>query len=138
MILEAKHAQTRLTFEETKRAIQTMPAKDYQQFLTELVMGEELAEGSYEAVVSEGDTKRITQAFVKELNARLKEKGVSLSYSDKTAKLAKIAGGMILRGEDIEENLSIDSLLRMEKETLVSEAMNSLFPESQGARERKE
>lgn len=131
-ILEAKHAQTRLAFETTKDAIKTMPAKDYQQFITELVMGEELAEGSYEEVISERDTKRITQAFIEELNARLKEKGVVLSYSGKTA---KIAGGIILRGEDIEENLSIDSLLRMEKETLVSEAMSSLFPET---RERED
>jgi len=138
-ILETKHAQTRLAFERTKDAIKTMPPKDYQQFITELVMGEELAEGNYEVVVSEGDTKRITQAFVKKLSARLKEKGVALSYSGKTAKTAKIAGGIILRGEDIEENLSIDSLLRMEKETLVSEAMSSLFPETrEGEDERSE
>jgi len=124
-VLETKHSQAAVIFENIRETVLTMSAREYQEFITGLVMKEELSKGNYELVISERDTDRITPEFVKELNAKLKEKGASLSFSGNTA---KIAGGVILKAADVEENLSIDSLLRMRKDTLVQEAMASLFP----------
>jgi vacuolar-type H+-ATPase subunit E/Vma4 len=126
-ILEAKHQQTEEVFQELKTFIGAMAPREYQELLVRLVLREELRPGDYELVVAEKDSGRINDQFVDMLNGVLNGKDVRLEFKGGTA---RIDGGLILKGQDLEENLSIDSLLRMRREELVQVAMEVLFPGS--------
>ena len=126
-ILEAKHQQTEEVFQELKTFIGAMAPREYQELLVRLVLREELRPGDYELVVAEKDAGRVNPQFAEMLGGVLNENGVRLEFKGGTA---RIGGGIILKGKDLEENLSIDSLLRMRREELVQVAMEVLFPGS--------
>ncbi len=133
-VLETKYRETQMVFDELARTLQEMPISEYQTFLARLVQWADLPSGDYEILVSEHDSQRLDPSFLSGLGDLLTAKGIRLEYKGGTT---RIKGGLVLKGKEMEENLSIESLLRMHREELVSLVMGSLFSEAGPGRQEE-
>jgi len=131
-ILKEKHRLVAEVFKKTKENLKKMGKKDYQDFLLSLIARADLTKGKYEILVAQHDLERVGKDFVEKANIFLKKRGVELVFKGRTL---NIDGGLILKSKEIEENLSIEALLKMEKEEIVQKMMKSLFQSDEGEQE---
>ena len=122
-ILSAKQEMVSKAFDRAEEMIVELPAKEYEAFLTKLVV-ESANTGKEEVVFNERDkkhAKKVVDAANKQLSANGMEGG--LTVADRTA---DIAGGVLLSEGGIEVNCTLELLMdvcRNEMSSQVAEAM---------------
>ena len=124
-VLEAKQEALGEAFRAALERLSQLEDATYLKLRKEAITAHAVG-GDEELLVNAADKKRITCEFLKDLNEQLKKQGLegTVALADETV---AIAGGCILRGEDMEVNASFDALLKTLREELEPEIAGHLF-----------
>lgn len=131
-LLTAKEQLLEEVFREASVAFRTLPVDKYRSWLKAVVLGS-VVSGKEELVASLHDRELLAGGLLEELNGelRLKGKTAELSLAEETAPFDR---GVILRGEKVETNLSLEAVLQRLRQESEEEVSRILF----GEREDKE
>ncbi|MFQ5793788.1 MAG: V-type ATP synthase subunit E [Candidatus Bipolaricaulia bacterium] len=112
-------------FAEVNRRLAEIDEASYKNLLQRLIV-EATETGTEQVVVSAADRKRLGNGFLESVNAELKRSGKTgaLDYANETR---EINGGVVLKGENYEINVSFATLLRGAQESLEAEVARMLF-----------
>jgi len=98
-----------------------LPEEKYIDFLCRLSIPV-LDDGDNALILSSSDRRKIGNKLVKELNGRVGKGNITLSEET-----IKTAGGLIVKSGDIQTNLTLEAIIRLEREKLESEVVGILF-----------
>lgn len=113
-VLAAKQEVIDGVLAKAEERLKTQDAGDYFDMLRRL-LATVVRSGEGEIALSASDLSRVPEDFLEKANAVAKEKGGSLSLSDKSA---DIDSGFILRYGQIEENCSLSALFAENRDRL--------------------
>jgi len=123
--LAEKQRLIQKVFEDAFQRLAKTRGEEYRDFLSELLM-RTVESGDEEVILSKEDAQRLGQAFLKEINGRLKEKG-----RQGELRLVEhgrdIQGGFILRQGKRETNCSLAALFSAVREELEPRVAEVLF-----------
>ncbi|MBN1624015.1 MAG: hypothetical protein JXN10_01225 [Clostridia bacterium] len=119
--LSARQDTVMKVFDLVAERLAGLPKKEYMNFLCNLALPV-LDESDNMIILSEKDKKEIGAELIKTLVERSSGKKVGLS--DETA---RTMGGLIVKSGDIQINLTLESILRLEREKLESDVVGILF-----------
>ncbi len=119
--LEARQDTINQVFDRVAAEMAGLPAEKYIDFLCNLAVPV-LDDNENSIILSEKDKGKIGEEIVKAIASKAPGKKVSLS--DETV---KTAGGLIVKSGDIQINLTLESILRLEREKLESDVVKILF-----------
>lgn len=108
-------------FEEVKTRLAGLPEKEYLDFLCSLAIPF-LSKDDNTLILSEKDADSIGEKLVGMLMD--KSKGMKIGLSDERA---RTAGGLIVKSGDIQINLTLEAMTRVEREKLETEVVGILF-----------
>jgi len=121
--LTAKVELLNEVFEKTREKINSLPEKEYQEFM-ESLMHKAIESGDEEVIIGTEDG-RLSNGLIKSVNRKL---GPGFKGNLQLAKdTANIDGGFILRRGKIQVNVSVDVLLEKAREEMEIELSNDLF-----------
>lgn len=119
--LSARQDAVNLVFDKAVEEIAGLPEKEYIKFMAGLASSV-IYKGENKLILNPRDKKNIGDKLVKEL---VKEKpGMKISISDDTV---SSAGGLIVRNGDIQTNLTLESIIRLEREKLEADVVGLIF-----------
>lgn len=121
-ILETKQGLLAETLEKALQTLQTLPEKDYFDFLVKLA-AKNAAPGEGELLLDEKDLARLPAGFEKQLLAALPA-GSKLAVSKQTRSLN---GGFVLKYGLIEQNCSFGDILTAQSDDLTDMIRDVLF-----------
>ena len=119
--LQAKQEVLEEVFEKTLASLNTMPAKQYEQILSDMIINV-VTTGMEEIVLAKKDR----ELLVNNINQRLVGAGRTGSLK-LSAEAGDFNGGFILKSGDVEINQSFDTVLRMQHDELETLAIKVLF-----------
>lgn len=119
--LTVKQNAVAKAFDKALDGIVGMPADDYADFLCKMIIPA-LDEGGNELVFNEKDAEGVGQNVLEKLSSQAAGMKVDISKERLNAK-----GGVIVKNGDIQTNLTLESVIRMEKERLEPEVVQILF-----------
>ncbi|HPQ47828.1 MAG TPA: V-type ATP synthase subunit E family protein [Clostridia bacterium] len=119
--LAARQDTVKQVFDLVAERLSNLPAKDYMEFLCNLALPV-LDEEENSIILNEKDRKAIGKDLTKMLSE--KSSGRKVVLSDETA---RTIGGLIVKSGDIQTNLTLESILRLEREKLESDVVGILF-----------
>lgn len=124
-ILRAKQGSIDLVLNKTLENISNMNDEEYIEFIKKLLLNS-VETGSEEIIFSTRDKNRIKDSAIAEVNTELKNRGLKgeLKISSETR---DISSGFILKRGGLELNCSIDSQIRILRDSLEGEIANLLF-----------
>ncbi len=124
-VLEAKQEALNTAFWSALERLSNMDDKTYLELIKQALTAHAVR-GDEEILVNARDRERITASFLKEVNGDLKERGLkgAVELAEETV---DIAGGLILRAENLEVNASFDALLKTMRDELEPEVAGHLF-----------
>jgi len=117
LLLKAKQEIIDDVFVKSQEHLNSLPTKDYFEFLAKLLNKYALKEKG-EIILSEKDKKNITDSFKAEIEKH------QLTVAKEAG---KFEGGFVLNYQDIEENCSFDAIFSAEKENLCDKIREMLF-----------
>lgn len=124
-ILAQKQALIAKAFDATKEKITTMDEPSYIDFLCTLA-AQSVIDGKEEVVLSAEDSQKFGQKVVDGANKILQQAGkvgeLTLSNENRP-----IAGGLLLKGKDLEINCAIDTVISLLKDDLSLEVAAALL-----------
>jgi V/A-type H+-transporting ATPase subunit E len=123
--LKAKQEVVEEAFASALVKLTNLPDIEYQSILIEMIVNSSES-GSEEILLSPRDKKRLSPDFIADINKKLSAKGIKggLKLSSDTR---NINGGFILKSGNIEINNSFEAIIRMKRDDIESEVINSLF-----------
>ncbi|HHX18515.1 MAG TPA: hypothetical protein GX727_06610 [Clostridium sp.] len=123
--LQAKQEVVEEAFMHTIKKLNSMPNDEYVSIITNLIINSSLS-GVGEIILSDEDKKRMPSDFEERVNKNLssRENTGKLTLSKETR---DINGGFILKLGDIEINNSFDAIIRMKRNEIETDVINSLF-----------
>lgn len=123
--LKAKQEIVEEAFDKTLEKLNSLPDPEYQNILSDMIVNS-VGSNSVEIVLSPKDKNKLSQTFIEDINKKLVAKGVtgSVRLADETR---NINGGFILKSGDMEINYSFEAIIRMKRDEIESEVINSLF-----------
>ncbi|MFZ5985678.1 MAG: V-type ATP synthase subunit E [Bacillota bacterium] len=123
--LKAKQEIVEEAFDKTLEKLNSLPDPEYQNILSDMIVNS-VGSNSVEIVLSPKDKNKLSQTFIEDINKKLLAKGVtgSVRLADETR---NINGGFILKSGDMEINYSFEAIIRMKRDEIESEVINSLF-----------
>lgn len=124
-ILAAKQDSIDMILKHAKEKIDSMELKEYTDFLESMLLGS-TETGDEEVIFSEDDMKRIDLSFIDRINAKLSSQGKK-GLLNLSCERRDIKSGFILKHGGIEVNCSIDSQIRMLRDSLEGELAKLLF-----------
>lgn len=125
MVLAAKQEIIGNILDLARESINNMDSKEYTDFIHQLLLSS-AETGEEEVIFSEKDKKRIESGLIVAVNAELKAKGKkgALKVSGDTR---NIESGFVLKQGGVEINCSIDSQIRMLRDSIEGELAGLLF-----------
>ena len=112
-------------FDQALAKLRSLPDDRYFDLIKDLIV-QGSTTGSEQIILSEADHKRLPEGFLEQVNAVVKEKGLSGSL-----KLAQetgpIQGGVILKAGNITVNYTFEALLKQNYDQLAMEVAGLLF-----------
>lgn len=124
-VLATKQEMVSKVFDRAQEMIVDLPAKEYQAFLTKLVV-ESANTGKEEVVFNERDKSKHAKKVVDAANKQLAANGLEagLTVSDRTA---NIVGGVLLSEGGIEVNSSLELLIDVCRNEMASQVAGVMF-----------
>ena len=119
--LAARQEAVNRVFEKAMEKLVAMPEDAYTAFLADLAAGV-LGKGKNELILNTSDAGRVGPGLVKALEGRVSGADVVLSEENVSA-----MGGLIVRNGDIQTNLTIESIMRLEREKLEADVVGIIF-----------
>ncbi|HHT36779.1 MAG: V-type ATP synthase subunit E [Candidatus Wallacebacter cryptica] len=123
--LQAKQDVIASAFDQALAKLRSLPDDRYFDLIKDLIV-QGSTTGSEQIILSEADHKRLPEGFLEQVNAVVKEKGLSGSL-----KLAQetgpIQGGVILKAGNITVNYTFEALLKQNYDQLAMEVAGLLF-----------
>ena len=123
MILAKKQELIGAVLEKAKKQLLALSDEDYFAAMKKLALSN-AQQGEGSICFCARDLERIPASFETELNEALKDKGASLTVSDKAC---AIDGGFLLSYGGIEENCSFEAMFRANEESLSDAVQRILF-----------
>lgn len=131
-LLMAKQEAVDEVYAEVLKRLHNLPEDEYLSFVRKSVL--EVAETGQETLlISPGDQARITSEFLGQLNTELEKRGLPGSLKMEVVE-DDLDGGVILKGEGTEVNLTFTQMLESIKEEVEPEVIAVLFPEEEESR----
>ena len=125
-LLMAKQEAVDAVYAEVLERLNGLPDDDYLDFVRKSVL-EAVETGQETLLISSGDQARITPEFLGQLNADLEKRGLPGSLEMEVVEDG-LNGGVMLRGEGTEVNLTFAQMLEAVKEEVEPEVIAILFP----------
>jgi V/A-type H+-transporting ATPase subunit E len=119
--LAVKQKAVANVFERALDSIVEMPVDDYADFLIRMILPA-LEKGENELIFNEKDAKDVGEKVLEKLSSKAAGMKVKISKERLDAK-----GGVIVKNGDIQTNLTLESIVRMEKEKLEPDVVQILF-----------
>lgn len=116
--LKAKQQCVSAVYEKVREIILSLKDADYLALLSKLIQAE--CEDGDEIIAAASDSKRVTAEFVKKLSQSTKKK-LTLSKEK-----GEFCGGVILRGEKYDRDLTVDAIVEDLKGRTVTETVKKL------------
>ncbi len=116
--LKAKQQCVTAVYDKVKEEILSLKASDYLALLSKLIAAE--CEDGDEIIAATSDGKTVTAEFVKKLSQSTKKK-LTLSKEK-----GEFRGGVILRGEKYDRDLSVDAIVEDLKSRTVTDTVKKL------------
>jgi V/A-type H+-transporting ATPase subunit E len=128
-VLMAKQEAVDAVYAEALERLHDLPDDDYLGFVRRSVT--EAAETGQETLlISPKDQARITPEFLGQLNSELEKRGLPGSLKVEVVD-SDLDGGVMLRGEGTEVNLTFSQILESIKEEVEPQVIEVLFPEEE-------
>lgn len=124
-ILAAKQETIDRVLKLVQEKVDNMLTEEYTSFIEKLLLNS-IETGEEEIIFSEGDIDRISPDLIEKLNSRLTLKGKKGMLKISTEK-RNIKSGFILRHGGVEINCSIDSQIKILRDSLEGELASLLF-----------
>lgn len=123
--LQAKQEVVEEAFMQTIKKLSSMPDDKYVSIITNLIINS-APNDTAEVILSDRDKKRIPSDFEEKVNKNLssRENRGKVTLSKETR---DINGGFILKSGNIEINNSFDAIIRMKRNEIETDVINSLF-----------
>ncbi|MCK4777663.1 MAG: V-type ATP synthase subunit E, partial [Actinomycetia bacterium] len=124
MVLTEKRRGIDEAFRKAKEEILKLSDSEYIEFLEKLIL--QAVEGDEEIVLNRKDKERISKDLVESMNEKLKSKrrAGNIKISNE---VRDIAGGFILKGDNVEINYSLSVIFQKIQEDEESEIAKILF-----------
>ncbi len=119
--LSARQDAVNEVFDKAVEKIAGLPEQEYIEFLTKLATSV-LEKGENKLILNARDKKNISDKLLKKL---IKENpGIKISIADE---VVSSAGGLVVRNGDIQTNLTLESIIRLEREKLEADVVGLIF-----------
>jgi len=125
-ILAVKQNMISRAFNQSMQKLLTLPETEYVDLLARLA-AEASSTGSEEVILSSKDLKACGSSVLKSANELLAKAGKKANLT-LSAETGSFDGGLMLRSGKVETNCTLDAILRLSRESLVSEVVAALFP----------
>lgn len=124
-LLGEKQRLVEEAFELSKKKLRELPREEYIGFFSALA-ADAAVTGEEEIILSADEKESVGSELIKAANGRLEELGkkAALRLSDKNE---KTGGGFIMRRGDISTNCTIESLIELRKQELMTDVAELLF-----------
>ena len=122
--LAAKQEMVEKVYERALEKLRTMPQEQYTAVLAAL-LAQASATGTEEAIISPEDRDKAGKAAVAKANEQLPKGGLTVSQETRN-----IAGGFILKDNNVEVNCTFDTLVRLQKAETAGAVAKKLFPDT--------
>lgn len=123
--LQAKQEVVEEAFSQTIKKIISMPNDQYFSVITNLIKNS-APNDTGEIILSKRDIERLPSDFEEKVNQNLSSRGnrETLTVSNETR---NINGGFILKLGNVEINNSFDAIIRMKRDEIETDVINTLF-----------
>jgi len=130
-LLMAKQEAVDEVYAEVLERLRNLSDDEYLSFVRKSVL-EAVETGEETLLISPGDRERITPAFLEGLNGELEKRGLPGSLRMEEVD-ADLGGGVVLRGEGTEVNLTFSEIVDSVREELEPQVIAILFPREEEA-----
>jgi len=119
--LAARQDAVNLVFDKAVKKMATLPEKEYVSFLVNITIAV-LEKGKNELIMNPRDRDAVGSKIIE----ILKEKGpdMKVAISEETI---STSGGLVVRNGDIQTNLTLESIIRLEREKLEADVVGLIF-----------
>ena len=124
--LAAKQEMVEKAYQRALEKLRTMPLEQYTDVLAALLV-QASSTGAEEAIFSAEDRDKAGKAAVAKANGQLPKGAKGLTVSQETR---PIAGGFILKDNNVEVNCTFDTLVRLQKAETAGAVAKKLFPDT--------
>ena len=122
--LAAKQEMVEQVYRRALEKLRTMPQEQYTDVLAALLV-QASATGTEEAIFSAEDRDKAGKAAVAKANGQLPKGGLTVSRETRN-----IAGGFILKDNNVEVNCTFDTLVRLQRAETAGAVAKKLFPDT--------
>ena len=119
--LSARQNTVNLVFDRAVEKMAGFPEQEYIKFLAKLA-STVLDKGENKLILNARDKENVSSKLLKELVRA--HPGMKISLADETV---SSAGGLVVRNGDIQTNLTLESIIRLEREKLEADVVGLLF-----------
>ena len=128
-VLREKKTLIEVAFAKAEERIKSLPPDEYLAFLRPLILGA-VESGNEEIIPSKTHTRLFTPELVKSLNDEL---GPGKGHLRLSGESGEFPGGFILREGKKETNLTLESLIKSQRDNLEPSVAGILFGETKGS-----
>lgn len=128
-LLMAKQEAVDEVYAEVLERLRNLSDDEYLSFVRKSVL-EAVETGEETLLISPGDRERIPPEFLEELNSELEKRGLPGSLKVEVLD-TDLDGGVMLRGEGTETNLTFSQILESVKEEVEPRVIAVLFPQEE-------
>jgi V/A-type H+-transporting ATPase subunit E len=128
-LLMARQEAVDDVYAEVLERLRSLPDDEYLSFVSASVL-RAVETGREALLISPEDRERITPAFLEKLNSELRDRGLAGELSMEVAG-EDMGGGVMLKGEGTEVNLTFTQMLEEVKEEMEPQVVAVLFPEEE-------
>ena len=126
MTLAAKQEMVEQVYQRALEKLRAMPQEQYTAVLAALLV-QASSTGAEEVVFSPEDQAKAGKAAVAKANEQLPKGAAGLTVSKETR---PIAGGFILKDNNVEVNCTFDTLVRLQRAETAGAVAKKLFPDT--------
>jgi len=119
--LAARQEAVNLVFDRAVEKMAGLPEKDYLEFLSDLAVSV-LGEGENQLILNSRDREALGSKLNKAVSKKAPEMKTVISEETVSS-----AGGLIVRNGDIQTNLTLESIIRLEREKLEADVVRIVF-----------
>lgn len=125
--LQAKQEMIEEVFVKTIESLSNLPEDQYKNMLSDMILNS-IKTGEEEIILPEKDMGKLGKEIIDTVNNKLKEKNIKTKVKLSTEK-RNIDSGFVIKTGNIEINNSFESIIKMERNNLETEVVETLFTE---------
>lgn len=119
--LSARQDAVNLVFDKAVEKMGNLPEKEYIDFLVNITMAV-LVKGNNELILNTRDQETVGSKIIKILREKAPDMKVTVSKET-----ISTSGGLVVRNGDIQTNLTLESIIRLEREKLEADVVGLIF-----------